>query len=351
MAVTRFGLQIPNFTFPGVADRDLFGRIAAIAVAAEESGFDSLWVMDHYYQIPGVGPRTDPMFEAYTLLGGVAARTRSASASARWSPASPTATRRCSPRASTTLDVISGGRAILGIGAAWNDDEHAGYGFAFPPVPERMARLEEALQICRAMFTEAGAELRRPLLPIDHALNFPRPVRPVGASRSSSAARGELRMLAARRELRRRLQHLRRPRRRSDASSTCSPGTARRRARSGRDHEDSPRWAGDRRDRCRGRPEGPRDGRARGMDEERFRAYVVAGGPTPCANRSAATSTPGWTGWSSTWTSPATSTPCAWPARPSASLRREGRDNPRARQLTGDALAARAVAGPCRGAR
>src|ERR1039458_5280056 len=79
MGVTRFGLQIPNFTYAGVADRGLFDRVADIAGAAEESGFDSVWVMDHFYQIAGVGPRTDPMLEAYTLLGGIAARTRKVS--------------------------------------------------------------------------------------------------------------------------------------------------------------------------------------------------------------------------------------------------------------------------------
>ena len=70
VGVTRFGLQIPNFTYAGVGDRDLFARVAEIAVTAEQPGFDSIWVMDHVYQIATVGPRTDPMLEAYTLLGG-----------------------------------------------------------------------------------------------------------------------------------------------------------------------------------------------------------------------------------------------------------------------------------------
>ena len=69
------GLQLPSFTFPDVPDDRLFERIADIARAAEDSGFDSFWVMDHYHQIGNVGPATAPMFEAYTLLGGVAART------------------------------------------------------------------------------------------------------------------------------------------------------------------------------------------------------------------------------------------------------------------------------------
>ncbi|MGO9208141.1 MAG: LLM class F420-dependent oxidoreductase [Candidatus Limnocylindrales bacterium] len=179
MRLTRLGLQIPNFTFPGVADDGLFERIAQIAVAAEESGFDSLWVMDHFYQIPSVGPRTDPMFEAYTLLGAIAARTGRASLGTM-----VTGVTYRNPaylaKVVTTLDVISSGRAILGIGAAWNQDEHAGYGFAFPPVAERMERLEEALQVCKAMFKEEAPSFTGRHYAIADALNRPRPIRPAG---------------------------------------------------------------------------------------------------------------------------------------------------------------------------
>src|SRR5438067_3545747 len=153
--VTRLGLQIPNFTFPGVADADLFETIAGIATAAENNGFDSIWVMDHLYQIEVVGPKEHPMLEAYTLLGALGARTRQAALGTM-----VTGVTYRNPallaKIVTTLDVLSGGRAILGIGAAWNDDEHAGYGYDFPPAGERLDRLEEALQICRAMFTEAA---------------------------------------------------------------------------------------------------------------------------------------------------------------------------------------------------
>lgn len=179
MDVTRFGLQIPNFTFPGVDDRDLFRRIAEVAVTAEESGFDSVWVMDHFYQIANVGPRTDPMLEAYTLLGAIAARTRRASLGTL-----VTGVTYRNPallaKIVTTLDVVSGGRAILGIGAAWNDDEHAGYGFDFGSVGERMDRLEEALQICRAMFTEEAPSFTGRHYAIHAALNSPRPLRRAG---------------------------------------------------------------------------------------------------------------------------------------------------------------------------
>ena len=176
MGVTRFGLQIPNFTYPGIADRDLFERIAAVAGAAEESGFDSIWVMDHFYQIAMVGPRTDPMLEAYTLLGALAARTRTVSLGTM-----VTGVTYRNPallaKIVTTLDIVSAGRAILGIGAAWNDEEHAGYGFPYPPIGERMDRLEEALQICAAMFTQEDASFNGRHYTIEHALNFPRPIR------------------------------------------------------------------------------------------------------------------------------------------------------------------------------
>jgi len=179
MQVTRFGLQIPNFTFPGVEDGELFEKVDQIAVTAEESGFDSVWVMDHFYQIQHVGPRTDPMFEAYTLLGAIAARTRRASLGTM-----VTGVTYRNPallaKIVTTLDVISSGRAILGIGAAWNDDEHAGYGFEFPTVSERMERLEEALLICRAMFSEETPSFAGRYYNIDAVLNRPRPIRPEG---------------------------------------------------------------------------------------------------------------------------------------------------------------------------
>jgi hypothetical protein len=141
MTVTRLGLQIPSFTYPGVPDEQLFERVAAIATTAEESGFDSVWVMDHFYQIPGVGPRGDPMLEAYTLLGGLAARTRFARLGTMVTGVTYRNPALLAKRV-TTLDVMSGGRAILGSGAAWNVDEHRGYGFEFPPVRERMERLE-----------------------------------------------------------------------------------------------------------------------------------------------------------------------------------------------------------------
>jgi F420-dependent oxidoreductase-like protein len=174
--VTRLGLQIPSFTFPGVPDDRLFETVAAIATTAEDAGFDSVWVMDHLYQIGMVGPREEPMLEAYTLLGALAARTQQASLGTM-----VTGVTYRNPallaKIVTTLDVISGGRAILGLGAAWNEDEHAGYGFDFPGAGERLDRLEEALQICRAMFTGTAPSFEGRHYRINEVLNNPKPIR------------------------------------------------------------------------------------------------------------------------------------------------------------------------------
>jgi len=171
----RLGLQIPSFTYPGVPDADLFERVAQIATTAEGSWFDSVWVMDHFYQIRGVGQRTEPMLEAYTLLGAIAARTfrvRLGTMVTGVTYRNPAVLAKIV----TTLDVISSGRAILGIGAAWNDDEHRGYGFDFPSARERLERLEEAVQICRAMFIEEAPTFKGRHYRIEEALNFPRPI-------------------------------------------------------------------------------------------------------------------------------------------------------------------------------
>src|SRR5256885_3753024 len=177
--MTIFGLQLPSFTFLEVRDARLFERIVEIAQAAEESGFDCFWVMDHYHQIGAIGPPSDPMLECYTLLGAVAARTSRVKLGAM-----VTGVTYRNPaflaKVVTTLDIVSAGRAILGIGAAWNEDEHRGYGYEFPPVGERLSRLEEALQICRAMFRDEAPTFEGRYYRIQGALNFPHPVQPGG---------------------------------------------------------------------------------------------------------------------------------------------------------------------------
>ncbi|HXN02091.1 MAG TPA: LLM class F420-dependent oxidoreductase [Candidatus Dormibacteraeota bacterium] len=173
------GFQIPNYTFPGVTNDKLFDHVAMLASTAEKAGFDSVYVMDHFYQLPNIGPRTEPMLEAYTVLSGIAARTKKIRIGAL-----VTGVTYRNPallaKTVTTLDVVSSGRAILGLGAAWNEDEHRGYGYDFPPVGERISRLEEALQICRAMFREEVATFRGQYYRINGALNFPRPVQANG---------------------------------------------------------------------------------------------------------------------------------------------------------------------------
>lgn len=173
-----FGLQLPNFGF-GVPDDQLFEQVVARAVAGEESGFRSLWVMDHFYQLPALGGADQPMLEAYTLLGALAACTSTAQLGTL-----VTGVTYRNPamlaKIVTTLDVISKGRAVLGLGAAWHDEEHEGLGFDFPPVKERMDRLEEALQICRAMFRDDHATFSGDHYRIDDARNLPRPVQPGG---------------------------------------------------------------------------------------------------------------------------------------------------------------------------
>jgi F420-dependent oxidoreductase-like protein len=177
--VTHLGLQLNSFTFAGVPDDRMFERIADIALAAEVSGFDSFWVMDHYHQIPNVGPETDPMLEAYTVLAGVAARTSRISLGAM-----VTGVTYRNPaflaKVVTTLDIVSGGRAILGIGAAWNDRESIAYGYDWPPVAERFERLEDALRICRSMFTHERSTYEGKRHRVEDAVNVPQPVQAGG---------------------------------------------------------------------------------------------------------------------------------------------------------------------------
>ena len=173
----RLGLQIPNFTYPGVADDGLFEAVATVAAAAEQSGFDSVFVMDHFYQLPMLGPPDASMLEAYTLLGAIAARTTTA----RLGTLVTGVTYRNPAQLAkeiTTLDIVSRGRALLGIGAAWHDVEHEGLGFDFPPVKERMDRLEEAIQICRAMFRGERPTITGRYYRVKDAINSPRPLQP-----------------------------------------------------------------------------------------------------------------------------------------------------------------------------
>ncbi|MGZ6998372.1 MAG: LLM class F420-dependent oxidoreductase [Acidimicrobiia bacterium] len=176
--MTRIGLQIPNFTFPE-SDQPLFERVVATAVVAEQSGFDTVFVMDHFFQLPLIGPPELEMFDSYTLLGGLAARTQHA----RLGTLVTGVTYRnpaLLAKSVTALDVISNGRALLGIGAAWFELEHDALGVPFPPVAERFARLEEALRICQGMFTQRQTTVAGTYYSVTDAWNSPAPVTPGG---------------------------------------------------------------------------------------------------------------------------------------------------------------------------
>ena len=147
----KFGLQINNFTWPGGAAA-IGPTLARVTRAADDAGFDSIWVMDHFFQIRGLGPPEAPMLEGLTALGFMAANSENALLGLMvggihyrlpglWI------------KAVTTLDVLSGGRAWFGIGAAWNEEESTALGFPFPPLRDRFEMLEETLQMAEAMWS------------------------------------------------------------------------------------------------------------------------------------------------------------------------------------------------------
>lgn len=153
----KVGLQIPSFTWPDGPEA-IGPTLARIVRTADDVGFDSIWVMDHFFQIRGVGRPTEPMLEGWTALGWMAAHSRRARlglmvGGVHYRQAGLWA------KAATTLDVLSGGRAWLGIGAAWNQEESEGLGFPFPPLAERFEQLEDTLRFAHAMWQgERGSE-------------------------------------------------------------------------------------------------------------------------------------------------------------------------------------------------
>jgi F420-dependent oxidoreductase-like protein len=170
------GLQIPNFNFPDVSEDQLFEKLSDIATTAESSGFDTVLVMDHLHQIRGVGPPENWMLEGNGILCGLAARTQRVNLSLLVG-----ATTYRNPalhaKLTTTLDIVSGGRAIHGIGAGWNVDEATAYGYDFPSLKVRFERLEDHLNIARAMFTQAPASYEGKHHSITDAFNNPQPIR------------------------------------------------------------------------------------------------------------------------------------------------------------------------------
>ena len=174
-----FGLHLPSYTHPDVRPAQLFDRVVEQAKAAEASGFRIVTVMDHVYQIGGVGAVDEPMLEGWSALAALARETKRVQLGTLVTGVTYRNPALLAKQA-TTLDTISGGRAVLGLGAAWNDVEHAGYGYDFPPIRERMDRLEEALTIIRLMFDEERPSFEGTHYRIEEALNVPRPVHPGG---------------------------------------------------------------------------------------------------------------------------------------------------------------------------
>ena len=156
--MTTFGFQIPGFRHAGAPDVEMFDRTLANALAAEDGGFSSVWVMDHFWQLPALGGPDEPILEAYTLLGALAARTERVQLGTL-----VTGVTYRNPamlaKMVTTLDVLSGGRAILTIGAGDYPEEAEGLGLAYPSLRERFEILEETVRICLRMWAgERGDE-------------------------------------------------------------------------------------------------------------------------------------------------------------------------------------------------
>ncbi len=170
----RVGLQVPNFTWPG-GNAEIGKRLADIGKTADDAGFASLWVMDHFFQIRNVGPYTDPMLESYSALNYLAGITRKVRLGTM-----VTGVVYRHPgilvKTVTTLDVLSGGRAYLGIGAAWNEQEAKGLGIPFPPLKERFERLEDTLVIALQMWAGDTKPFNGKHYQLAEPLNSPQPV-------------------------------------------------------------------------------------------------------------------------------------------------------------------------------
>jgi F420-dependent oxidoreductase-like protein len=170
----RLGLQIPRFRWRG-GPPQIAQTLAAIARTADEAGFASIWLMDHVFQIRSIGKPEEDMLEAYTTLGFLAAHTKRARLGTM-----VTGVHYRHPgvliKQVTTLDVLSGGRACLGIGAGWYERESAGLGVPFPPLRERFERLSETLQIARAMFHGSTEPFDGKHFRLTEPINSPRPI-------------------------------------------------------------------------------------------------------------------------------------------------------------------------------
>jgi F420-dependent oxidoreductase-like protein len=170
----RFGLHIGEFTFPG-GPAEAGHRLREIAAAAEATGFDAIYVMDHFRQIPQIGRAWDDFLESYTTLAYLAACTERVSIGALVSGITYRNVAHLG-KIVATLDVLSGGRAVCGLGLAWLKDEHVAYGWEFPSVPERYALLEDALQLLPLLWGPGSPSFTGRVLSVPDAACYPRPL-------------------------------------------------------------------------------------------------------------------------------------------------------------------------------
>jgi alkanesulfonate monooxygenase len=171
----HLGVHVSNFTWPG-GPATMADDLTRVATASEDLGFAMLSVMDHVWQIEHIGPPEHDMLEAYTTLGYLAARTDRIDLLA-WVTAVVYRDPGLLVKAVTTLDVLSQGRAWLGIGAAWNEAEANGLGLFFPPLAERFERLEETLEICQQMWSDSDGPYDGTHYQLGRTLNSPQPLR------------------------------------------------------------------------------------------------------------------------------------------------------------------------------
>jgi F420-dependent oxidoreductase-like protein len=172
--IMRFGLQLSSFQWPG-RPAETAARLEAIARAAEQAGFSSLWLMDHMLQVPQVGREWEDLPESYTTLGYLAAVTRRCRLGVLVTAVTFRSVAHLA-KIIATLDVLSGGRAVCGLGAAWYKREHELYGVPFPPAADRLALLEEALQLLPLMWGPGAPAFHGKVLRVDEAVCYPRPL-------------------------------------------------------------------------------------------------------------------------------------------------------------------------------
>ena len=192
----RFGLTISSFDWPGGTDR-IAPRLTELGRAAEAAGFSSLWVMDHVMQIPQVGRAWDPMLESTTTLGFLAAATERIRLGTLVTGISYRNVAHVG-KIAATLDVLSGGRAVCGLGAAWFDREHRAYGWAMPPIAERYELLEDALELFPLLWGPGSPEFRGRRVHVAEATCYPRPIQErIPILVGGSGERRTLRLVAA----------------------------------------------------------------------------------------------------------------------------------------------------------